>query len=100
MRTTSQQIDRWRAQCRLDHEADLARYRIDLESLLAIFQVGNHESFGKRRPLFQAGQAGVQATIDGIRWFEDAVASGEMSSESAMNQVIGQGHHRVLAVKG
>jgi len=93
------QIDRWGTECRLDHEADLASYRIDLESLLAIFQAGDHETFGKRRPLFQAGRAGVQATVEAIRWFEDAVARGEMSSEAAMNQVIGQGHHRVLAVK-
>ena len=77
----------------------IAASNVDLESLLAIFQAGDHETFGTRRPLFQAGRAGVQATVEAIRWFEDAVARGEMSSEAAMNQVIGQGHHRVLAVK-
>jgi ubiquinone/menaquinone biosynthesis C-methylase UbiE len=93
-------IDRWGPQCRLDHEADLESYRNDLEALLAIFQAGDHQDFGKSRPLFQAGRAGVQATIDSIRWFEDSVARGETPSETAMSHVIGQGHHRVLAVKG
>jgi ubiquinone/menaquinone biosynthesis C-methylase UbiE len=94
------EINRWGPQCRLDHEADLESYRNDLESLLATFQAGDHQDFGKRRPLFQAGRAGIQATIDVIRWFEDSVARGEISLETAMNHVIGQGHHRVLAAKG
>ena len=95
-----QEIDRWGPQCRLDHEADLESYRNDLEALLAIFQAGDHQDFGKLRLLFQAGRTGIQATIDAVRWFEDSVARGEISLEAAMNHVIGQGHHRVLAVKG
>ena len=41
----------------------------------------------------------IEATVDSIRWFERAVSEGRLSSEAAMDCVIGQGHHRVLAVK-
>jgi SAM-dependent methyltransferase len=94
------QIQRWGAECRLDHEADLESYRKDLEALLAIFVAGDGEYFGARRPLLHAGRTAVQATIDSIRWFEDAVQRQDVSFETAMHHVIGQGHHRVLAVKG
>jgi ubiquinone/menaquinone biosynthesis C-methylase UbiE len=93
-------IQRWGTECRLDHEADLESYRMDLEALLAIFTAGNSQEFEMVRPLFQAGYKTIQATIDAIRWFEEAVQHGEMSSEMAMDCVIGQGHHRVLAMKG
>jgi SAM-dependent methyltransferase len=93
-------IQRWGPECRLDHEADLESYRTDMEALLAIFTAGDSEEFGTVRLLFQAGHKTIQATIDSIRWFEEAVQHGEMSSEMAMNRVIGQGHHRVLAMKG
>jgi ubiquinone/menaquinone biosynthesis C-methylase UbiE len=93
-------VKRWGPECRLDHEADLESYRTDLEALSALFSAGDREEFGKARLLFQAGHKTIRATIDSICWFENAVRHGEMSSDMAMNQVIGQGHHRVLAVKG
>jgi ubiquinone/menaquinone biosynthesis C-methylase UbiE len=92
-------VQRWGSECRLDHEANLETYRKDLEALSAIFTAGDRETFGANRPLFQASQRAIQATIDSIRWFEAAVQQSEMSSEAAMNHVISQGHHRVLAVK-
>lgn len=94
------QIQRWGPECRLDHEADLESYRQDLEALLTIFVAGDSEYFGVCRPLLHAGRTAVQATIDVIRSFEDAVQRQEVSSETAMHHVIGQGHHRVMAMKG
>lgn len=85
--------------CRLDHEADLAAYRKDLEDLLRTFIGGDREEFGSHRHLFRAGGAATQATLDSIRWFENAVQQGDVTSATAMDRVIGQGHHRVLAVK-
>ncbi|HCK90944.1 MAG TPA: hypothetical protein DHW54_07155 [Gemmatimonadetes bacterium] len=93
------QTHRWDEGCRLDHEEDLASYRTDLESLLSIFVAGDSEEFGENRSLFESGRKAIEATVDSIRWFESAVSEGELSSEAAMDCVIGQGHHRVLAVK-
>jgi ubiquinone/menaquinone biosynthesis C-methylase UbiE len=93
-------IQRWGPECRLDHEADLQNYRTDLESLSAIFAAGDRSEFGEDRLLFRAGNRAISSTIECLRWFEDAVQRGEMSSEAAMTKVVGQGHHRVLAVKG
>jgi ubiquinone/menaquinone biosynthesis C-methylase UbiE len=92
-------LQRWGVQCRLDHEADLETYRNDLEALLAIFAAGNEAEFEAHRRLFQLGHTAIQSTVDTIRWFEGAVQQGIVSSETAFNQVIGQGHHRVLATK-
>ena len=92
-------VERWGIDCRLDHEADLAAYRKDLEDLLKIFICGGREDFGSHRHLFRAGGAATQATLDSIRWFEKAVEQSEISSATAMDRVIGQGHHRVLALK-
>lgn len=94
------QIQRWNPECRLDHEADLESYRKDLEALLALFGAGDTNDFGEHRDLFAAGRSATEATIRSVRWFEEAVEREDMSAESAMNRVIGQGHHRVLAVKG
>jgi len=92
-------IQRWGTEVRLDHEQDLASYRVDLEWLLAIFRAGDAESFAATRPLFVAGRQAIEATIDTIRWFELAVAQGRMTEADAMDKVIGQGHHRVLSRK-
>jgi ubiquinone/menaquinone biosynthesis C-methylase UbiE len=94
------EIQRWNTECRLDHEADLESYRKDLQALLALFIAGENHDFGEHRNLFSAGRSAIEATIDSIRWFEEAVQRKDMPVEAAMNRVIGQGHHRVLAVRG
>lgn len=93
-------ITRWGSECRLDHEADLRSYREDLEALAAIFAAGDCEEFGTDRMLFQAGYQAARATIDSIRSAEAKVEEGAMPVDTAMQHIIGQGHHRVLAVKG
>ena len=93
-------VERWGPACRLDHEATLAAYSNDLQDLLKIFAGGDREEFESHRHLFRAAGTATQATLDTIRWFERAVEQGEISSVAAMDHVIGQGHHRVLATKG
>ena len=94
------QIQRWSSECRLDHETDLESYRKDIEALLALLRAGEIDGFGEYRDLFAAGRSATEATVRTIRWFEEAVQQQQISAEAAMNRVIGQGHHRVLAVKG
>jgi ubiquinone/menaquinone biosynthesis C-methylase UbiE len=94
------QIERWGTECRLDHEEDLASYRTDLEALASIFAAGMREPTNPLSSLFQFGYQAVQATINTIRWFEEAVQREELPLTTALNLVIGQGHHRVLATKG
>jgi SAM-dependent methyltransferase len=92
-------INRWGPECRLDHEASLMAYRENLSDLLAVFATGDSEEFGDVRSLFRSGKKAIEGGIDGIRWFEDAIAAGKIGYEAAMSRVIGQGHHRVLAIK-
>jgi ubiquinone/menaquinone biosynthesis C-methylase UbiE len=92
------QIERWGDQARLDHEHSLANYREDLQSLATMF------AFGARRgddtaTLFGQGHGLIEGVIDTIRWFEHQVEAGRSSEAEAMQLVIGQGHHRVLATK-
>ena len=94
------QVERWGESCRLDHEHDLAAYRQDLESLHALFAAGDADVFGDTRPLFRLAAQGVAASVDTVRWFEQAVAEGRVSPHQAMTRVVGQGHHRVWATKG
>lgn len=95
-------IERIGEQARLDHEHNLKEYRIDLESLLTVFEAGKKDGFAKGRDneLYQQGYQATKACIDTIAWFEAEVSAGRMSEQDAMKTVIGQGHHRVLSTKG
>jgi ubiquinone/menaquinone biosynthesis C-methylase UbiE len=92
-------VERWGNHVRLDHEHDLAAYREDLESLQTLFAAGASTDFGDKQALFELAHQGIAATVAVVQWFEDAVATGRMSEDDAMDQVIGQGHHRVWAAK-
>lgn len=92
--------DRWGVEERLDHEGDLVEYRKDFEDFLTLFAAGDNGEFGGEQPLFQCGRAAIAASIDAVQWFENAVAKDELTEKDAMNKVIGQGHHRVLSIKG
>jgi ubiquinone/menaquinone biosynthesis C-methylase UbiE len=93
-------IKRWGTEARLDHESDLNSYRNDLEALGALFMSGDCEEFKEKRSLFRAGFHAVKATIETVLYFEQAVASNKMTIDEAMANVIGQGHHRVVSVRG
>lgn len=91
-------IERWKVNVRLDHEADLVAYRIDLEALQLLFETGAGTE-GEQQELFSRGRDMVNATVGAIRCFEGRVAAGDLSEDEAMDQVVGQGHHRVLATR-
>ena len=92
------QIERWGDEARLDHEQSLEDYRQDLQSLATMFQLGARGS-DDCAALFQHCQRLVEGVIDTVRWFEGQVATGKSTEAEAMQLVIGQGHHRVLAKK-
>ena len=95
-------IRRWGPEARLDHEHNLAEYRLDLESLRDMWAAGTSDDFGAGdlMDLFRQGLALSQATIDTISWFEGQVGAGKAKEAEAMEIVIGQGHHRLFATKG
>lgn len=92
-------IARWPRSARLDHEHGLAEYRDDMDALLQVFAHGQ-DTDERFAPLFRCGRDLVDGAIGTVRWFEAAVAEGRMPAEEAMDTVIGQGHHRVLARLG
>lgn len=94
-----EEITRWPTSARLDHEHDLVEYREDMTALLQIFAHGR-QGEGECTGLFALAHDMVADAIATVRWFEDAVASGRMQHDAAMDAVIGQGHHRVLARLG
>lgn len=93
------EIERWPGHARLDHEHSLAEYRNDLIELQHVFQYGAmHASCD--REIFGWGAQAIGAVIAAVRGFEDNVTHGRIEVREAMDCVIGQGHHRVLAQKG
>ena len=95
-------LKRWGINCMLDHESNLESYRQDLESLLKIFSVNTDALVDVRSDiseLFMFARNIVQSTVDVILSFENSLNRDEISLESAMDIVIGQGHHRVIATK-
>ena len=91
-------IERWGDQARLDHEQSLEDYREDLQSLATMFELGARGS-DDIASLFGHAHRLVEDVIATIRWFEREVQTGRSSEADAMQLVIGQGHHRVLATK-
>ena len=92
-------IECWGAEARLDHEHSLAAYREDLESLVTLLAAGCAPAFGEAAPLFAAAHDLARSAVDAIRWFEMEVAAGRIAADSAMDKVIGQGHHRLFATR-
>jgi hypothetical protein len=92
-------IERWGRAPRLDHEASLAAYRADLESLHAMLRAGDAEEFGAERALYAAGAQAVDAALATIRFAEAQVAAGRLSEPDGLELVVGQGHHRLIATK-
>ena len=92
-------IERWGPEARLDHEHSLADYRADLEVLVTLLEAGRDPSFGEKTALFEKAAALTRSTVETIGWFEQQVEDGRFTAKDAMDRVIGQGHHRLFAVK-
>jgi ubiquinone/menaquinone biosynthesis C-methylase UbiE len=93
-------IERWGDHTRLDHEHTLAAYKEDLKSLAALFGAGRLASTGRDQKLFAHGLQMILAAIDSIDTTVASVLAGELTEQRAMQELIGQGHHRVIATKG
>lgn len=92
-------IERWSVAARFDHEANLAEYYADLEWLHRLFEAGERGNLDGHAKLYGGGCQAIAAALSTIQWFQQEVAAGRLSESQAMTTVIGQGHHRVLAVK-
>lgn len=92
-------IERWGVAPRLDHEANLTEYHADLEWLHRLFEAGERGNLDGHGKLYGSGRQAIAAALSTILWFQQGVVAGRFSEQQAMTTVIGQGHHRVLAVK-
>jgi SAM-dependent methyltransferase len=90
-------IERWK-KGRLDHEETLATYKRDLEG----FQSVMHAAAGTQSDhtaLLEAAVTVCDACVKYVSDMEKEVKNGVLSEPEAMNLVVGQGHHRVVAWK-
>jgi SAM-dependent methyltransferase len=92
-------INRWGDHVRLDHEHTLAAYKEDLESLSTLFDTGRLSTSGRDQKLFAHGVQMIRAAIDSVETIIASVLKGDLSEQRAMQELIGQGHHRVIATK-
>ena len=94
-------IDRWK-KGRLDHEENLSSYFDDLNKLFQLYQAGtklkNHFPILIEN-LFLAGTSICKSCIDYVSNIQQLVEKGMIDKEAARKMVIGQGHHRLTAIK-
>lgn len=94
-------IQRWK-KGRLDHEENLDAYYDDLFKLQRLYEKGV-ELRGTFTPmvhsLFVAGSKLCKACTEYVDMVRKKVKSGELSEDYARKMVIGQGHHRLTAIK-
>ncbi len=64
--------------------------------VVVTYQGSNDNSGGEVKTYINGA---LKSTIDVILTFENSVSRDEISLESAMNIVIGKGHHRIIATK-
>lgn len=93
------EIQRWGPEARLDHEHSLRDYREDLQVLVQLLASGAEGDVDGKGVLFGQSRKLAQVTVDSIAWFESEIAAGRIDEKSAMDRVIGLGHHRLFAVK-
>lgn len=95
-------IKRWN-KGRFDHEENLDTYLNDLKGFRLLFGSGMNSEDSKRQPhseLFYIGEKIIGTFVDYVSKMRDAVKKGCISEEEAMEMIIGQGHHRIIAWKG
>jgi len=95
------QIDRWQ-KGRLDHEETLESYADDLNKLQKLYQNGvalTDELPPLVHSLFVSGDNICAACVQYVNAIILKVQQGELSESIARKIVIGQGHHRLTAIK-
>jgi ubiquinone/menaquinone biosynthesis C-methylase UbiE len=95
-------IDRW-DKGRFDHEDSPELLLEDLQRATVIFTSAVEISKGSNAHIKALSLDGLKAAQDHCQKVEEylaAFASGEISKQTLDEKVIGEGHHRVLAVKG
>jgi len=94
-------ITRWQAG-RLDHEEDLDSYCNDLKGFLDLFHTDIQEMLGDLREykiLIESAEKLCGSVIAYVKKVKEQVKDGVLSYDEAMEMVVGQGHHRVVAWK-
>ena len=94
-------ITRWK-KGRFDHEDSLESYYADLKGFLAIFQAGrdaNIPESSKFSRIFDSGVLACEGFLDFVEKMLKAKKNGRITEKRAMQIIIGQGHHRIIAWK-
>ncbi len=95
------QIDRWK-KGRLDHEESIEDYLADLKKLEHLFQTGCSgikKQTVKEKTLFKASYQICKGVVQYVEDIKNLIDSGEIDRQSGEHMVIGQGHHRMTAIK-
>lgn len=95
-------ITRWQAG-RLDHEEDLESYYNDLKGFLDLFHTGVKgisEDLLEYKTLIESAEKLCSSAVDYVEKVREQVKEGVLSYDEAMEMIVGQGHHRVVAWRG
>lgn len=95
------EINRWE-KGRLDHEEDLQSYYQDLKKLTELFEAGKgmkNEYPTKVSDLFESGAAICNSCLNYVSKVMELLKKDEIDHLTATKIIIGQGHHRVTAIK-
>lgn len=96
------EIFRWKAG-RLDHEESLGAYHKDLLGFYQIFHAFSEQYIAagltEHKAIIDSAVLLSESAVKYIETMMKQVKNGEISNQEAMNMVVGQGHHRVIAWK-
>ncbi len=95
-------IKRWE-KGRFDHEEDLDSYLKDLKGFYSLFKAGAASKKIRTEPyhqLFCKGRQICKSALDLTDSVQKLVEKGDISEKRAMQVIVGQGHHRIIAWKG
>lgn len=92
------QVQRWK-KGRLDHEENLEAYHNDLAKLSELFNVSSGSTDSVEATLLQQAGQVCTSCLQLVKSVIEMKNEGRISEQAAMKMVIGQGHHRVTAIK-
>jgi len=95
------QIDRWK-KGRLDHEESIEDYLVDLEKLKHLFQTGFETTNSQKileKELYRSALEICEGVVQYVQNIKRLIDIKEIERERGEYLVIGQGHHRLTAIK-